>query len=47
MNNATALTLALVIISMILADVLFNSSDAMLFLARKFFSLVEYLAIWR
>ncbi|GIT91837.1 hypothetical protein JANAI62_22940 [Jannaschia pagri] len=47
MSNAVALVLALSITSVVLADLLFNGADALLFLARKFLALVEYLAVWR
>jgi hypothetical protein len=47
MTNRIAVILFLVILSAIAADVALNDGVALLFLARKGFALVEYLAFWR
>ncbi|WP_371153717.1 hypothetical protein [Jannaschia sp. 2305UL9-9] len=47
MNHKTALTLALIIVAFVTADLLFNEREGLLFLARKLFDLIETLAIWR
>jgi hypothetical protein len=46
-TDRIALVLAGVIAAAILADVVLNSSHALLFLLRKMVDLVEYLSFWR
>ena len=47
MTNQIALYLAVLIVALVLLDVTFNASAAMLFLLRKMVDLVEYLEFWR
>jgi len=47
MSDRFALFFGAVLILAILADVFLNSGGALLFLARKFAGLIEYLAFWR
>lgn len=47
MTDRIALVLASLIAAAILADVVLNNSQALLFLGRKLVDLVEYLSIWR
>lgn len=46
-TNQIALYLAVLIVALVLLDVTFNASAAMLFLLRKMVDLVEYLEFWR
>lgn len=46
-TDRIALALALLILGLIAADVLANGGDILLFLARKFTDLLEYLIFWR
>lgn len=47
MTNQLAILIALVIIAAVVADVTWNNTDALLFLGRKFFVLLDWLAFWR
>ncbi|MFP5481354.1 MAG: hypothetical protein ACLGIE_16950 [Alphaproteobacteria bacterium] len=47
MTDRIALWLGLVILAAILADLALNGGSALLFLARKFLDLVEWVAFWR
>jgi hypothetical protein len=47
MTNKIAIGLALVIATSVLADVVFNDSEALLFLARRLMRLIELVAFWR
>ncbi|MGL5008368.1 MAG: hypothetical protein ACRC6I_00685 [Paracoccaceae bacterium] len=47
MTNRSAIILASVIVLALIIDRILNSGDATLFLLRKMFDLVEYLAFWR
>lgn len=47
MSNRTHIILALIIVTAILADVLFNASMATTFLLRKLVDLIDYVAFWR
>ena len=47
MTNQIALYLAVLIVVLVLLDVTFNASAAILFLLRNMVDLVEYLEFWR
>ena len=47
MPNRFAMTLGLLIVAAIGADLVANQGHAALFLLRKFFDLLEYLSFWR
>ena len=47
MTDRIAIILGMVVLAAIATDVIVNDSAALLFLLRKLFNLVEYLAIWR
>lgn len=47
MTNSIALGLGLALVAGILADVLLNDSNALVFLGKELFDLIEYLAFWR
>lgn len=47
MSNRLAVILALMIAAAILADQVLAGGDNLLFLARKFADLTEYMAFWR
>ncbi len=47
MTNTIALILALLILGGIAVDVTFNDTDNLLFLSRKFFELLDWVAFWR
>ncbi|MEM8849716.1 MAG: hypothetical protein AAGE03_06730 [Pseudomonadota bacterium] len=47
MNNAIAATLAFIVVSLGLADWLFNDAAIWTFLGRRLIQLTEYLAFWR
>lgn len=47
MTNRLALFLALVIIGILAADLLYFGWDLHLFLGRKLADLIEYMAFWR
>lgn len=47
MNNATAATLAFLIISVFGADLLFNDTALLTFLGRRMIDLTEQIAFWR
>lgn len=47
MTNLTALIIAFVLVSLGIADVLFNEAAGLLFIGRKLLALIEYLAVWR
>ena len=47
MTDRIALWRGLVILAAILADLALNGGSALLFLARKFLDLVEWVAFWR
>lgn len=47
MTDRIALILGLILMAVILLDVLANGGDVLMFLARKFATLVDYLAFWR
>lgn len=47
MTNRLALVLGVLIVTGIVADLLFNDGSGVTFLARKFSDLIEWLAIWR
>ena len=47
MANRMYLVVAALIVAALVADQTLNGGDAALFLIRKLFQLVEYLAFWR
>ena len=47
MTDRIALVLGGVLVGLILLDIVANSGDAFLFLMRKFFVFIEFLAFWR
>ncbi|MCU0801801.1 MAG: glyceraldehyde-3-phosphate dehydrogenase [Rhodobacteraceae bacterium] len=47
MSNRSAIILACVIILALVLDQVLNAGDATMFLLRKLFDLIEYLAFWR
>jgi hypothetical protein len=46
-TDRIALVLGGVLVGLILLDIVANSGDALLFLMRKFFVFIEFLAFWR
>jgi len=46
-TNKLAITLGLIIVAGVAADLLANSGTAMMFLLKKFVNMVEWLAFWR
>jgi hypothetical protein len=46
-TDRIAIILGMVVLAAIAADVILNDSAALLFLIKKLFNLVEYVAIWR
>ncbi|NHB76808.1 MULTISPECIES: glyceraldehyde-3-phosphate dehydrogenase [Rhodobacterales] len=46
MTNTIALWLGLVILAGIIADIALNGGSALMFLARKFLDLVEWVDFW-
>jgi hypothetical protein len=47
MTNRIAFVLGLIIVALITADIFFNNGDYVLFLMKKFWDLIEYMAFWR
>ena len=47
MTNRIAIVLALVLISGMLVDGYYYGSDHMIYLGKKFFALIEWMAFWR
>ncbi|MGL4320113.1 MAG: glyceraldehyde-3-phosphate dehydrogenase [Paracoccaceae bacterium] len=47
MSNRAAIILASVVIGALLLDRILNAGDATMFMLRKMFDLVEYIAFWR
>lgn len=47
MTNSIALGLGIALVVAILADITLNGSDALVFLGKELFRLIEYLAFWR
>ncbi len=47
MTNRIAISLAVVILGMLGADILYNDSAGLVFLGRKLIVFIEYLAFWR
>lgn len=47
MTNRIAIWLGLVVVALLIADRLWLGGAGLLFLARKFDSLIEWLAFWR
>ncbi|MCD9147732.1 hypothetical protein [Pseudophaeobacter flagellatus] len=47
MTNKIAIWLGLILCAVILADLLLNDGIALLFLARKFYALLDWVAFWR
>ena len=47
MTNPIAIALGLCIVSAIGADAYFNQASSLLFLAKKFVDLLEWMAFWR
>ncbi|ADO43218.1 hypothetical protein [Ketogulonicigenium vulgare] len=47
MTNQIALTFALLLLLLVGADMLFNHGAALLFLARKFLDLLNWIQFWR
>ena len=47
MSDRIALALAALILGLVVADVLANGGDVLLFLGRKFTDLLEYVIFWR
>jgi hypothetical protein len=47
MTNRIALVLGLIITALIAADILLNEGTYVIFLMKKFWDLIEYMAFWR
>ena len=47
MTNSIAVVLGILILGGIAADVIFNDTTALLFLAKKLYQLIEWIAFWR
>ena len=47
MTNRIALWLALILVAAIAVDVIVFDTEHLLFLARKFFALLDWVAFWR
>ena len=47
MTNSIAVVLGILILGGIAADVMFNDATALLFLAKKLYQLIEWIAFWR
>ena len=47
MTDRIALFLGVALIGLIIADLTANGGEALLFLMRKFFEFIEFLAFWR
>ena len=47
MTDRIALILALALVGLVVADLVWNGGEELLFLMRKFFVFIEFLAFWR
>jgi len=47
MSNAVAIILGLLIVLLITADIVFLDSETLVFLGKKLFQLIEWMAFWR
>ncbi|MEZ5756243.1 MAG: hypothetical protein R3D90_16310 [Paracoccaceae bacterium] len=47
MTDRIALALGIVLIGLVVLDLAANGGEALLFLMRKFFVFIEFLAFWR
>ncbi|KIN60788.1 hypothetical protein Z945_1767 [Sulfitobacter noctilucae] len=47
MTNTIAAILALLLVSAVVVDVLFYGTEHMIFLGKKMFELIEWIAFWR
>ena len=47
MTNSIAMGLAVLVLGGIALDLVLNGGDTLVFLAKKLFELIEYLAFWR
>ncbi|PYF09934.1 hypothetical protein C8J30_10666 [Rhodobacter viridis] len=47
MTNTIAIRLALLVLLAVLIDAVFRHGDGLLFLARKTFLLIDWIAFWR
>jgi hypothetical protein len=47
MTNRLALVLGLLILGVLLADILIFGADHLVFLGKKLFDLIDWLAFWR
>lgn len=47
MSNRIAILLGIVIVVFVVTDFILFSGDAIVFLARKFMDLIEWIAFWR
>ena len=47
MTNSIAVVLGILILGGIAADVMFTDTTALLFLAKKLYQLIEWIAFWR
>ena len=47
MTNRIAIVMGLIIVALIVLDATMNESEATIFLLRKFWALIEYMAFWR
>ena len=47
MSNATAVVVAILLVSVIGADWLFNDAQGLNFMGRRLMDLIEYIAFWR
>ncbi|SEW07994.1 hypothetical protein SAMN05444851_1275 [Aliiroseovarius sediminilitoris] len=47
MTNQIALTLGILIVGLIAADLLFAEGGSLLFLSKKFLEFTEWIAFWR
>ncbi|MBO9478991.1 hypothetical protein J7382_15695 [Shimia sp. R11_0] len=47
MTNPIAVFIAVLLLVALGVDMVFNSSEAALFLAKKLFDLIEWMAFWR
>jgi hypothetical protein len=47
MTNRIAFVLGLIIVALIVADINLNDGTYLIFLIKKFWDLIEYMAFWR
>lgn len=47
MTNTLAIVLGLALIAAIAGDIMLNGTENLIFLGKKFFELIEWMAFWR